>query len=126
QPHCAAREDAGVIGARFGGTTRSDRAVVRSGGGPDHGQRLFGWHFLFARSVAWRTTGSQHSVLEVAASFRSHHGALQGHHPNHVPPTLFVRVDGAYATPHVVADKPGAGWKQHEYRSALEPGLVDP
>src|ERR1700674_1263432 len=52
---------------------RCIRYALRVSGGSDHGYSSDCRHFLYSRRVVRRATRSQHSLLEVASGFRSHH-----------------------------------------------------
>src|SRR5277367_1966041 len=67
QPDWLAAPNARRAGARSGKAARSPGHALRLRCGNHHGDRIYRFHLLLARSAAQRAPRSQHSVLEVAA-----------------------------------------------------------
>ena len=59
---------------------RSGYAAIRYSGRPDDAHRYYRECVLLPRCAALRARRSQHPVLEVAASIRSHYRAREGEH----------------------------------------------
>ena len=72
--------DCGYLGKAAEAQSGATSSAIRHGGRSDDAYRHRRECVLLSRRVARRAPRSQHSVLEVAAGFRSHHRACEGEH----------------------------------------------
>src|SRR5271169_1470142 len=106
------------VDAQPGASARAARHTVRIRGCSDHGDGFYSRDFLLSRRAVRRAPRSQHPVLEVAASFRPHHRALEVRHsPRHfAAPQLRHRC--CHAVRHAAAEQRSPTGQRPECRDA--------
>src|SRR5260370_30267272 len=109
-----------------GASARGARHTVRVGGSSDHGVGFYRRIFLLSLRPARRAPRSQYPVLEVAASFRPHHHALDVRHsPRHfAAPQLRHRC--CHAVRHAAAEQRIPTGQRPECRDARGTDVVLP
>ena len=92
----------------------------------DHGDYFYHRAVLLSRRAVRRTSRSQHSVLEVAAGFRSDHRSLEGQHPAGGYPGAELRAHRGHAVHHAAAQHRCSAGKRRERRDAMDAVVVAP
>src|SRR3979490_3230443 len=114
------------VDAQPGASARAARHTVRIRGCSDHGDRFYSRDFLLSRRAVRRAPRSQHPVLEVAASFRPHHRALEVRHsPRHFA-TPQLRHRRCHAVRHAAAEQRSPTGQRPECRDARGTDVVLP
>src|SRR3989440_567025 len=124
QHYSSAGQDACPIGARSGAAARSDRHAVRHSSSSAHAYAVAGRSVLLSRRAARRTPRSQHTVLEVAAGFRSHHRAFEGEHSARCSATAHLHDHRCHAVDHAAAELRSAAGERSERREAMDTVVV--
>src|SRR5262249_23033729 len=104
---------------------RSSRSL-RIRGRAHLGDGLYRRHLLFARRALWRASRSQHTLLEIAAGLRPHHGPVKARHSNRGPAAALLCDHRGYASDHAAVELRSTDGKRPENRDTMDTGVPLP
>ena len=114
----------GYLGKNAEAESGTTSGALRHGGRSDDADRDRRECVLLSRRAARRAPRSQHSVLEVAAGFRSHHGAVEGEHSARRSAADHLCDHGRHAVDHAAGEQRRTAGKRSECGDPVDELIV--